>query len=230
MIISKQVARTADFAVRVFSVAIIAAVPYSSAVSNLRRPFLADRYFSIVVRLFRRRELVARTADFAVRVSSSHQRKAADRKYGGLRYPRLARAFNRLQQIRRQERRRAKRTLRFDRRPRENALRSARTNLIAPSRGRKDADHKSGGPRYPLPSIPPRGPSGNRVFGGFSNHKPFVFDPRVSQKALSGWASRRKKTVPDTVSPLRERQLGVAYVPWTLPTNRALSGRGFRRC
>jgi len=30
------------------------------------------------------------------------------------------------------------RTLRFDRRPRENALRSARTNLIAPSRGRKD--------------------------------------------------------------------------------------------
>jgi hypothetical protein len=31
-------------------------------------------------------------------------------------------------------------------RPRENALRSARTNLIAPSRGRKDADHKSAAP------------------------------------------------------------------------------------
>jgi len=40
--------------------------------------------------------------------------------------------------------------LRFDRRRGENALRSARTNLIAPPRGRKDADHKSGGPRYPL--------------------------------------------------------------------------------
>ena len=139
----KQVARTADFAVRVFSVATIVNAPYSIAVSKLRRPFLADRYFSIVVRLLRRRELVARTADFAARVSSSHQRKAADRKYGGLRYPRLARAFNRLQQIRRQERRRAKRTLRFDRRPRENALRSARTNLIAPSRAEKTRTTKA---------------------------------------------------------------------------------------
>jgi hypothetical protein len=37
--------------------------------------------------------------------------------------------------------------LRFDRRPREDALRSARTNLMAPSRGQKDADNKSGGPR-----------------------------------------------------------------------------------
>ena len=52
----KQVARTAHFAVRVFSVAIIATVPYSSAVSKLRRPFLSDRYFFIVVRLLRRRE------------------------------------------------------------------------------------------------------------------------------------------------------------------------------
>ena len=51
-----------------------------------------------------------------------------------------------LQRIRRPERRGTKGTLRFDRRPRENPLRSARTNLIAPSRGRKDADHKSGGP------------------------------------------------------------------------------------
>jgi hypothetical protein len=73
------VARTADFAVRVFCVAMIATVPYSIAVSKLRRPFLSDRYFFIVVRL----------------------------------------------------------------------LRSARTNLIVPTRGRKDADHKSGGPRYP---------------------------------------------------------------------------------
>ena len=31
--------------------------------------------------------------------------------------------------------------------PRENALRSARADLIAPSRGRKDADYKNGGPR-----------------------------------------------------------------------------------
>jgi hypothetical protein len=91
------VARTADFAVRVFCVAMIATVPYSIAVSKLRRPFLSDRYFFIA--------------------------------------------------------------LRFDCGPRENALRSARTNLIAPSRGRKDADHRSGpspegygpqggGPRY----------------------------------------------------------------------------------
>jgi transposase len=32
----------------------------------------------------------------------------------------------------------------------ENAVRSARTNLIAPSKDRKAADHKSGGPRYLL--------------------------------------------------------------------------------
>ena len=53
---SKQVARTADFAVRVFSVAVIATVPYSIAVSKLRRSFLSDRYFFIVVRPLRRRE------------------------------------------------------------------------------------------------------------------------------------------------------------------------------
>jgi hypothetical protein len=35
-------------------------------------------------------------------------------------------------------------------RPRQHALRSARANLIAPSRGRKGADHKTGGLRYPL--------------------------------------------------------------------------------
>jgi hypothetical protein len=46
--------RRADFAVRVFSVAIIATVPYSIAVSKLRRPFLSD--FFIVVRLLRQRE------------------------------------------------------------------------------------------------------------------------------------------------------------------------------
>jgi hypothetical protein len=73
---TKIQARTAKPAVRVFSVAIIATVPHSIAVSKLRRPFLSD--FFIAVRL----------------------------------------------------------------------LRSARTNLIAPSRGGKDADHKSGGPHY----------------------------------------------------------------------------------
>jgi hypothetical protein len=36
---------------------------------------------------------------------------------------------------------------------------------------------------------PPRDASGNKVFGRFLNHKPFVFDARISQKALSGWAS-----------------------------------------
>jgi hypothetical protein len=35
-----------------------------------------------------------------------------------------------------------------------------------------------------------RDASGNKVFGRFLNHKPFVFDARISQKALSGWASR----------------------------------------
>jgi len=47
--LGKQVARTAGFAVRVFSVAIIATVPYSIAVSKLRRPFLCDRCFSVAV-------------------------------------------------------------------------------------------------------------------------------------------------------------------------------------
>jgi hypothetical protein len=40
---------------QVFSVAIIATVPYFIAVSKLRRPFLSHRYFFIVVRLLRRR-------------------------------------------------------------------------------------------------------------------------------------------------------------------------------
>jgi hypothetical protein len=55
-----------------------------------------------------------------------------------------------LQQIRWQERRRTKRTLRFEGRLLENALRSARMNLITPSRAGKDADHKSSSPRYRL--------------------------------------------------------------------------------
>jgi hypothetical protein len=52
--VAQQVARTADFAVRVFSVSIVATVPYSIAGSKLRRPFLSD--FLIAVRLLRRRE------------------------------------------------------------------------------------------------------------------------------------------------------------------------------
>src|ERR1039458_9371945 len=40
----------------------------------------------------------------------------------------------------------------------------------------------------------PRGSSGNKFFGSFSNHKPFVSDARISQKALSGRASRRSVT------------------------------------
>ena len=68
-----------------------------------------------------------------------------------------------LQRIRRPERRRTKRTLRFGRRPRENAHRPPRTNLIAASRGRKDADHKSGGPRYPVFQI--AGSHGERISG-----------------------------------------------------------------
>ena len=41
-----------------------------------------------------------------------------------------------------------------------------------------------------LASDTARDASGNKVFGRFLNHKPFVFDARISQKALSGWASR----------------------------------------
>jgi len=35
----------------------------------------------------------------------------------------------------------------------------------------------------------PRGPSGDKVFGDLSNHKPFVSDARFSKKRLSGRAS-----------------------------------------
>jgi hypothetical protein len=56
----EQVARTVPHCgIRVFSVAIIATVPHPIAVSKLRRPFLSDRHFFIVVRLLRRRGLVA---------------------------------------------------------------------------------------------------------------------------------------------------------------------------
>jgi hypothetical protein len=48
----QQVARTAGFAVRVFSAAIVVTVPYSIAVSKLRRAFLSD--FFVAVRRPRR--------------------------------------------------------------------------------------------------------------------------------------------------------------------------------
>jgi hypothetical protein len=66
--------RTAKTVVRAtrFSVAIIAAVPYSIAVSKLRRPFLSDRYFFIVVRLLRRREkFIAGGADIGLYVCAA---------------------------------------------------------------------------------------------------------------------------------------------------------------
>jgi hypothetical protein len=53
--IREQVARTAGFAVRVFSLAVIATVPYFIAASKLRRPFHPDPYFFIAVRPLRRR-------------------------------------------------------------------------------------------------------------------------------------------------------------------------------
>ncbi len=71
----EQVARTAGFAVRVFSVAIIATVPYSIAVSKLRRPFLSDRYFFIVVRLLRRREKFTEP-DFALLARAFNRARA----------------------------------------------------------------------------------------------------------------------------------------------------------
>jgi hypothetical protein len=58
-----QSKRTADFAVRVFSLAIIATVPYCIAVSKLRLPFLSA--FFIAVRPLRRREKFTE-ADFAL--------------------------------------------------------------------------------------------------------------------------------------------------------------------
>jgi len=47
--------------VRVFSLTIILAVSYSSAVSKLRRPFLSNRYFFITVRLLKRRAKLTET-------------------------------------------------------------------------------------------------------------------------------------------------------------------------
>jgi putative transposase len=74
-VLGKQVARTADFAVRVFSVALIATVPYLIAVSNLRRPFVSDRYFFIVVRLLRRREKLTES-DFALLARAFNRARA----------------------------------------------------------------------------------------------------------------------------------------------------------
>ena len=59
----EQVARTAGFAVRVFSAAIIATVLYSIAVSEVRRVLLSD--LLIAVGLLGRREKFARP-DFAL--------------------------------------------------------------------------------------------------------------------------------------------------------------------
>jgi putative transposase len=70
-----QVARTAGFAVRVFSVAITATGPYSIAVSKLRRPFLSDRYFFIAVRLLRRRERLTEP-DFALLAQAFNRARA----------------------------------------------------------------------------------------------------------------------------------------------------------
>jgi hypothetical protein len=54
---------------------------------------------------------------------------------------------------------------RFDRRPRGNALRRSRTNLIAPSGVRKDADHRTGGPRSYLTLYLPA--TGHVSYGGW---------------------------------------------------------------
>ena len=69
-----KVAR-ADFAVRVLSVAIIATVPYSIAVSKLRRRFLSDQYFFIIVRLLRRREKFTEL-DFALLARAFNRARA----------------------------------------------------------------------------------------------------------------------------------------------------------
>jgi hypothetical protein len=71
--VAEQEARTAVFAVRGFSAAIIASVPYSIAVSKLRRPFLSD--FFVAVRLLRRREKFTEP-DFALLALAFHRARA----------------------------------------------------------------------------------------------------------------------------------------------------------
>ena len=44
--------------------------------------------------------------------------------------------------------------LRFDHRPHQNARSSANANLMPTSPNPRDADRKTGGPRYPLLSLP----------------------------------------------------------------------------
>jgi REP element-mobilizing transposase RayT len=55
-------------------------VPYSIAVSNLRRPFAADRYFFIAVRLLRRREQFTEP-DFALLARAFDRARALHRFY-----------------------------------------------------------------------------------------------------------------------------------------------------
>jgi hypothetical protein len=71
----KQVARTAHFAVRVFPVAIAATVPYSIAVSKLRRPFLSDRVEYIHLNPVRA-GLVSRPEDWSRPAGSSYNEYA----------------------------------------------------------------------------------------------------------------------------------------------------------
>jgi hypothetical protein len=68
-----RVARTAAFVVRVFSLATIATVSYSIAVSKLRRPFLSD--FFIAVRLLKRREKFTEP-DFALLARAFNRARA----------------------------------------------------------------------------------------------------------------------------------------------------------
>ena len=147
----KRVARTADFAVRVFSVPVVILCPRITVVNE--EPETAN------------------PAVWATGGGPCHLLKPVA---GLVSHPgRLAMAE--LQRIRGHEGRRTKETLRFDPRLRENALRSARTNLIAPSRGRKDADHKSGSPRSPLLNTS-RG-SKSRVESGWC--RPSTLDSRL---------------------------------------------------
>jgi len=88
----EQVARTTAFVVRVLSVETIPTVPSSVAVSKLRRRFLSDRHFFIVVRLLKRWEEFGRLPENARRsprtylIPPSRAREDADHKSGGPRY------------------------------------------------------------------------------------------------------------------------------------------------
>ena len=116
----------------------IAAVPYSIAVSKLRRPFLSHRYFFIVVRLLRRREKFTEP-DFALLARAFNRARALHPFYLTAwvflpdHWHRICAPVHPT-------------TISL-------AMKSVARTAVFAVRGpsfEKAADHKTGGPRYPL--------------------------------------------------------------------------------